>query len=285
MCGSLSRSRPDAGSVLSPSIQHHTSFSGQVVIITGASSGIGAELARQLAADGAKVGMMALADPALDALAKAIRDRGGVASAVGVDVTQRDAVHSAIDQLSRELGPVDLLILSAGIGRVTAVESFSADAVEQMVRVNLLGVAYAIDAVLPSMIERRRGHIVGISSLSSYRGQPVFSGYCASKAGVATLLEGLRIELGPYGIMVTTVRPGFVRTPINAGFKAPRFMMEVEPAGRLILKRIRERRAEINFPWQSALLMGVARWLPNRIYDRLAAKVINPLKKDLEMQE
>jgi NAD(P)-dependent dehydrogenase (short-subunit alcohol dehydrogenase family) len=257
-------------------------FGGQVAVVTGASSGIGAELSRQLAAAGAKVGMMALADPALDAVAKTIRDRGGVAATVGVDVTHREAVHAALSQLTRELGPIDVLILNAGIGRVTAVESFSAEAVEQMVRVNLLGVAYAIEAALPSMIERGRGHVVGVSSLSSYRGQPVFSGYCASKAGVATLLEGLRIELRPYGIMVTTVRPGFVRTPINAAFKSPRFMIEVGPAGRLILQGIKERRAEINFPWQSALLMGLTRWLPNDVYDRLAARVISPLKKDLE---
>jgi short-subunit dehydrogenase len=141
--------------------------------------------------------------------------------------------------------------------------------------------AYAIDAVLPAMLRRRGGHIVGVSSLSSRRGQPVFSGYCASKAGVATLLEGLRIELAPYGIAVTTVRPGFVRTPMTAAFKAPRFVMDVEPAARIILKAIAERRAEINFPWQAAIVTAIAQWLPNGIYDRLAAKVIEPLKEGL----
>jgi short-subunit dehydrogenase len=257
------------------------SFAGLVAVVTGASSGIGAEVARQLAAAGAKVGMMALPDSSLDAGAKAIHDRGGVVSAIGVDVTQRDAVQSAIEQVTRELGPIDLLILNAGVGRVTAVESFSAGDVEQMVRVNLLGVVYAIDAALPSMLQRRRGHLVGVSSLSSHRGQPVFSGYCASKAGVATLLEGLRIELRPYGISVTTVRPGFVRTPMNAAFKSPRFVIEVEPAARIILKGIAERRPEVNFPWQPALLMGIARWLPNGIYDRLAAKLMAPIKESL----
>ena len=256
-------------------------FASQVAVVTGGSSGIGAELARQLAAAGAKVGILALPDASLDAATKAIVDRGGIARAVAVDVTQREAVHDALATVTSELGPIDLLILCAGIGGVTAVESFSAVVFEEMVRVNLLGMAYAIDAALPSMLQRRRGQVVGVSSLSSRRGQPVFSGYCASKAAVATLLEGLRIELRPYGIAVTTVCPGFVRTPMTATFKSPRFVMEVEPAVRIILKGIAERRAEVNFPWQSALLTAVSQWLPNGIYDRLAAKVINPLKESL----
>src|SRR5262245_17338579 len=212
------------------SATRHMSFASQVAVVTGASSGIGAELARQLAMAGAKVGMLALPDEALDAATKAIVDRGSIACAVPVDVSQRDAVHAALAMVSRDLGPIDLLIMCAGIGRVTAVESFSALVLAELIRVNLLGMAYAIDAVLPSMLQRRRGHIVGIGSLSSRRGQPLFSGCCASKAAVATLLEGLRIELKPYGIAVTTVRPGFVRTPMTSAFKAPRFVLEVEPA-------------------------------------------------------
>jgi NAD(P)-dependent dehydrogenase (short-subunit alcohol dehydrogenase family) len=257
------------------------SFAGRVAVVTGASSGIGAALARQLAAAGAKVGMLALPDPELEAGAQAIRDRGGIASAIGVDVTQQAQVRSALDQVTHALGAVDLLILNAGVGRVTAVESFSAGDVEQMVRVNVLGPAYAIDAALPSMLQRRRGHLVGVSSLSSYRGQPLFSGYCASKAAVGTLLEGLRIELRPYGICVTTVRPGFVRTRMNAAFRSPRFVIEVEPAARIILKGIAEHRPEVNFPWQPALLMGIARWLPIGIYDRLTARRMASIKGDL----
>jgi short-subunit dehydrogenase len=256
-------------------------FSGRVAVITGASSGIGAELARQLSAAGASVGLLALPGASLDAAAKGIAARGGTALAVGVDVAQRDAVHAALATVSRELGPIDLLILCAGIGGITTVESFSAPVFENMIRVNLLGMAYAIEAVVPSMLERRSGHIVGVSSLSSARGQPVFSGYCASKAAVGTLLEGLRIELRSYGIAVTTVRPGFVRTPMTAAFKSPRFVMDVEPAARIILEGIAKRRAEVNFPWQSALVVAISKYLPNGLYDRLAAKIIAPLKESL----
>jgi NAD(P)-dependent dehydrogenase (short-subunit alcohol dehydrogenase family) len=196
-----------------------------------------------------------------------------------VDITDREAVRSAVAALTQQLGPPDLVILNAGIGRITMVESFSAEVVEQIFRVNVVGVANTLDAVLPSMLQRRHGHLVGVSSLSSYRGQPVFSAYCASKAGVATLLEGLRIELRPYGIAVSTVRPGFVRTPMTAGALAPRFMIEVDQAVRSILQGITDRRTEIRFPWQSAVVMGIARWLPNGLYDRMTAKLIDPYKR------
>src|SRR5262249_27681972 len=102
-------------------------------------------------------------------------------------------------------------------------------------------------------------------------GQPIVSGYVATKAALATLLEGLRIDLRPFGIAVTTVRPGFVRTPLSAAIRGPRFMMEVEPAARIILKGIAARRPEVCFPWQTACLIGLGRRLPCFIYDYLAA--------------
>jgi NAD(P)-dependent dehydrogenase (short-subunit alcohol dehydrogenase family) len=250
-------------------------MTGRVAVVTGASSGIGAAVARRLAAAGARVGLIALPDPALAGEAEAIRERGGTAAAAAADVTDRAAVHDALDRLTRDLGPVDLLVLNAGIGMATRIDDpFSAEAVERLVRVNLLGPVYAIEAALPQMLERRRGHLVGVSSLSSYRGQPIFSGYCASKGGLATLLEGLRIELREYGIAVTTVRPGFVRTPMTAEARAPRFMLEADEAARIIMKGIAARRAEIDFPWQPALIAGLVRWLPSALYDRLAAATI-----------
>jgi NAD(P)-dependent dehydrogenase (short-subunit alcohol dehydrogenase family) len=256
-------------------------FAKQVAVVTGASSGIGAELARQLAAAGARVGMLDLPDTGLQSRAHAIRSQGRSALAIEADLTEPDAVRSALERFVRELGNIDLLILNAGIGMITKVESFSAEAIDKMMAVNVLGVAYPIEFVLPSMLRRRSGHLVGISSLSAYRGQPIFSGYCASKAAVASLLEGLRIELRPYGIAVTTVRPGFVRTPLTASFKAPRFVQEVEPAARVILRGIAARRAQVNFPWQAALVMGLTRWLPVGLYDRIAGSVIERARQSL----
>jgi len=250
------------------------SFNAQVAVVTGASSGIGAELACQLAAAGARVGLVALPDEALHATAEAIRSRGGVAAAVEADVSDRAAVRHAVERLQAELGPIELLIANAGIGLGTPATPMEAGGFETLIRVNYLGVVYTIEAALPGMLERRRGRIVGISSLSSYRGAPMVSGYIASKAAVAALLEGLRIELKPYGISVTTVRPGFVRTPMNASIRSPRFLVEVEPAARTILKGVAEGRAEVRFPRRAAWGMGLLRHLPCAVYDRLIARAM-----------
>jgi len=251
------------------------SFKDRVAVVTGASSGIGAALSLQLAAAGARVGLLALPGPALESVAAEIADGGGQAVAISADVTDLAAVTSALDQFARELGPVDLLILSAGVSLVMGVEAFSATAVERMFRVNLLGVVHAIEAVMPSMMARRSGHLVVVSSLSSSRGIPALSAYCASKSAVDTLMDGLRIELRYYDIDVTTVRPGFVTTPMTAGQEPGPFAQEAPAAAQRILAGIAARRAEVNFPWQPAAAARIARWLPTAVYDRLMTAALD----------
>jgi short-subunit dehydrogenase len=113
--------------------------------------------------------------------------------------------------------------------------------------------------------------LVGISSLAAYRGLPGSAGYCATKAGLSALLEGLRVELRRHGIAVTTVHPGFVRTPMTDGAGHPQpFLMNAAPAAAVILRGIAARRREVNFPLPMATLMGLIRHLPNPIYDRAA---------------
>ncbi len=142
-----------------------------------------------------------------------------------------------------------------------------------MVRVNLIGAAYAIEAVLPEMLRRGRGHLVGVSSLAAYRGLPGSSGYCATKAGLSALLEALRPELKPRGIAVTTVHPGFVRTPMTAGAKHPQpFLMDVEPAARIIVRGIEAGRRRIDFPMPMVALMTLVRLMPGPIYDRVIGR-------------
>jgi len=245
--------------------------------VTGASSGIGAALARQLAASGVAVGLTARRAEALDALAREIRDRGGVAVVATADATDPAAIRSAFARLAEQLGPIDLLIANAGVGLSTPALGFSAETFAQMVRVNLIAPAYAIEAVLPEMLRRGRGHLVGISSLAAYRGLPGTSGYCATKAGLSTLLEGLRAELQGRGIAVTTVHPGFVRTPMTEGKDRHQpFMMEVEPAARAILKGIAARRRYVAFPWPMAAIMSLVRLLPGAAFDRMAARLVKP---------
>jgi len=244
---------------------------GRIVVVTGASSGIGAELSRQLAASGARVGLTARRAEALEALASEIRSAGGIAAVAPADAADPDATRAAVGALAETLGgPVDLLIANAGLGISTPAAAFSASDFERMVRVNLLGAAYAIEAVLPAMLRAGKGHVVGISSLAAFRGLPGGSGYGATKAGLTTLLEGLRVELRPRGIAVTAVHPGYVRTPMTAGAAhAQPFLMDVGPAARIILRGIAARRRTIAFPWQTATLMTLARLMPGAVYDRL----------------
>ena len=141
-----------------------------------------------------------------------------------------------------------------------------------MVRVNLVGAAVAIEAVLPEMLERRSGQIVGISSLAAYRGLPINSGYSATKAGLTALLEGLRVDLRGRGVDVTIVHPGFVRTPMIEGSQDRRpFVMVVGPAVRVLLRGVAARRRYVDFPWPMASLAGLGRILPGAVYDRLIA--------------
>ncbi len=249
----------------------------QTAIVTGASSGIGAELARQLAASGVKVGLTARREAKLEALAEMIRKEGGTAAVAPADAADPEATRRACFRLAEALGPIDLLVANAGLGLTMTATDFSAEAFERMVRVNVLGASYAIEAVLPGMLQRGRGHLVGISSLAAYRGLPGTAGYCATKAALSTLLEGLRVELRGRGIAVTTVHPGFVRTPMTAGADHPQpFLMEVGPAARIILKGIAARRREVAFPLPMAAFMGFVRRLPNPLYDRLARRMVAP---------
>src|ERR1043165_1662702 len=156
----------------------NVSFANQVAIITGASSGIGWELAKTLAARHCAVGVVARRKDRLAALVNEIQAAGGKAAYAVADVADRGAIVAAIHQLREQLGPVDLLIANSGVGVPTTLEPLNIDEVDLMFRVNTLGVVYAIEAVLPEMLQRGRGHLAAISSLASYLGIPGESGYC-----------------------------------------------------------------------------------------------------------
>jgi len=245
------------------------SFANQVAVITGASSGIGWELAKVLAGEGCQVGLIARRLEKLAELAGEIGRAGGTAAFAVADVGNREQTLAAIREVRARLGPVDLLIANAGIGIPTLLEPLNIPDVEKMVRVNLLGTVYAIEAVLPEMLERRRGHLGAISSLGAYKGLPGESGYCASKAAVSCYMEGLRIHLRDRGIAVTTICPGFVRTPMTAinNFHMP-WLLEPHEAARRIVRALRRQRKVYNFPWQTALLMKLTPWLPDWLMAR-----------------
>jgi short-subunit dehydrogenase len=244
-------------------------FVGQVVVVTGASSGIGWALAKTFALQGARVGLVARRADKLASLAQEIGATGQVATFAAADVGDRQSVTAAIKQLRSELGPVNVLVANAGVGMPTLLQPMNIGGVEKMFRVNLLGTVYAIEAVLPEMLQRQKGHLVGISSLGAYKGLPGESAYCASKAAVNVYLEGLRIQLRSRGIRVTTVCPGFVKTPMTAvnKFHMP-WLLEADEAARRIVRAIARRRKVYNFPWQTTLLTKLATWLPDWVLAR-----------------
>jgi len=246
------------------------SFANQVAVVTGASSGIGWELAKSLAARQCAVGVIARRQDKLEALVNEIHAAGGKAEWARADVTDRQQVLDAFRKLRDALGPVDLLIANAGYGVPTPVESIVNDDIEATFKINLMGVIYSIEAVLPEMLQRGKGHLCAISSLASYLGIPGESAYCASKAAVNVYMESLRIQLRKRGVSVTTVCPGFIHTPMTEHntFRMP-FVMNADRAAEKIVRALERKKKVYNFPWQTSLLMTLTCWLPDRLNARI----------------
>ncbi len=242
----------------------NAAYAGQTAIITGASSGIGRALAVALARQGCRVGLTARRLQALEETAEAVRTVGGLAEVATADIGDRDQVREAFQSLEKALGPVDLLVANAGVGVPTTLEPINVEAIEETFRVNVLGVIYAIDAALPGMLKRGRGQVAAISSLAAYRGLPGESAYCASKAAVNAYMEGLRVQVRGRGVALTTVCPGFVKTPMTAPntFAMP-FVLEADAAAEKIVRALLRRPKVYNFPWPTAVLMKLSRWAPD----------------------
>jgi NAD(P)-dependent dehydrogenase (short-subunit alcohol dehydrogenase family) len=250
-----------------------SAFANRVALVTGAGSGIGRQLALDLTRAGAAVAALDLTPEPLTALGQELAGKR-FAWALG-DVTERDSVGKAVAQLEESLGPIDLLIANAGIGRETSALQFKAADFEAQIRVNLIGVANSIEAVLPGMIQRRSGHLVAMSSLASYHGLPFMAGYCASKAGVNAMMDGLRVELQPLGIAVTTLCPGWIRTPLTQHSDFAKFdMLEVADATRLMLDAIRRRRPFYAFPGHGVRRVRLLKWLPTSWGDWLVRRML-----------
>jgi NADP-dependent 3-hydroxy acid dehydrogenase YdfG len=187
---------------------------GKVVVITGASSGMGAAAARHLSAQGATVVLGARRIERLQALVGEITAAGGKALAVATDVTDRGQVQRLVDAAVATYGRIDVLVNNAGIMPLSPLERLKFDEWDRMIDVNLRGVLYGIAAALPHMTARKSGHIINLSSVAGHK---VFGGsavYSATKFGVRALSEGLRMEVKPYNIRTTIICPGAVKTEL-----------------------------------------------------------------------
>ncbi|MEM6429819.1 MAG: SDR family oxidoreductase [Deinococcota bacterium] len=192
-----------------------TSLQGQVAVVTGASSGIGEATAKALAQAGASVTLAARRVDKLEALEQTITQAGGKALSIETDVTSRKSVTAMITATEDAFGPVDILVNNAGIMLLSFLEACKVDEWDSMVDVNIKGVLYGTGAVLPSMIERGRGHIINVSSIAGRKVMPSAAVYAATKYAVRAFSDGLRQELsGKYGIRVTCIEPGLVGTEL-----------------------------------------------------------------------
>jgi short-subunit dehydrogenase len=248
-------------------------FKDKVVMITGASSGIGRGLALDLSRRGARLGLVARRAAALDEIVGEISSRNGEALALAADVQDATALRGAADRMRAEFGRIDVLIANAGIGLTADAAEMQPADLARVFSVNVIGAASSVAAVVPEMVVHGSGHLVVISSLAAYRGLPKSAAYCASKAAVSAFFESVRLDLKGKGIAVTIIHPGFIKTPLTEGRHADMpFLMELQDAVQLIVGAIERRKKSYAFPWQLASIVRLGMIMPNFMYDWIAAR-------------
>lgn len=239
--------------------------------MVGASSGIGVAIARRLALEGRKVAMLARREAELRAMATSIDDATGRQTAFAYvhDAADLDAAEPLFARIEQEHGVVDELHYVAGVMPEVGRDEFDLAKDRHQVEVNLLGCMAWANAAARRFRERARGCIVGISSVAQDRGRVGRPGYNASKAGMDTFLEGLRNRLWRHGVQVTTVRPGFVETPMtqDLGLKGA---ISADRAAELVLRARDRRRAVVYVPWTWRPIMFVIRNIPSVVFRRLS---------------
>ena len=243
----------------------------QVVFITGASSGIGAALARYYAAHGATLGLAARRGDALESLSASLP---GKHHCYSLDVSDAAALADAAQRFIAAAGVPDVVIANAGVSVGTLTQEASDNqAFRRVMEINVLGMVHTFQPFMAAMLGHKSGRLVGIASVAGIRGLPGAGAYSASKSAAITYLESLRVELRGSGVKVVTIAPGYIRTPMtDANNYAMPFMLEPDEAARRFAKAIEIGKSYTVIPWQMGLVAKLMRLLPNCLFDRLAAK-------------
>jgi short-subunit dehydrogenase len=246
----------------------------RTALVTGASSGLGRGLSLWLARRGVKVYAAARRTEQLEACAAEAREGGAEIIPVTLDVARTEDTLARIRALDAGCGGLDLVVANAGVGEVTNGKTLQWERVQRTIDVNVTGAAATLCAVLPQMVARGRGHLVGVSSISAYRGLPGNAAYSGSKAFLSTFMESLRVDLQGTGVRVTSLHPGFVKTDMTKHnrHRMP-FLLEAEEGVELMGQAILRGEGEYAFPWQMRQVLRVLRVLPNPLFDRIGRRV------------
>ena len=257
----------------------HAYFHLKRILITGATSGIGKDLARQLAEWGAALALVARREPILEALKEQCLKSTREVLVFPGDVRDRKVMEAIQKKIERKWSFVDIIIANAGIGTLNPAHRFDCKLDEATMTTNYFGQVNTIMPFLPGMIQRQQGHIVGISSQAAFRGLMYSSSYCASKAAQMVFLESLRVDLKPFGIRTTSIHPGFIDTPMIKMSSYPKpFLVPLRRSTLAILKAIERKKSFYAYPWQTRLftrcMQWAPRWLLDPIWDRLRDREI-----------
>lgn len=238
-----------------------TSLTYKTALITGASSGLGRGLAAWFAQRGVKVYAAARREEQLQQL-KA--EAGDNIVPFKLDVSDSDATFDRVKQLDADIGGLDLVVANAGVGEDTRVKRLKWESVRRMIDVNVTGATATLLGALPAMVERKRGHLVGVSSLAGLLPLPASSAYCATKAYLRMFLDSVRIDVAKHGVDVTSIHPGFVKSEMTAKNdpKEMAFLLETDDAVNRMGKAIVRREEVFAFPWQLSSIIGAATALP-----------------------
>jgi NAD(P)-dependent dehydrogenase (short-subunit alcohol dehydrogenase family) len=236
----------------------------RIAWITGGGSGIGQALALRLAREGWKV---AVSGRRMEALQETAQQAASNVHAYPLDVSDLEAMRRTAARIESEMGPIDLVVLNAGFGRLVKLDNLRAETFANHMQINYMGVVNGIDAVLASFRRRQAGHIVIVASVAGYRGLPRIAAYGPTKAALINLAESLYFDLQREGIKISVCNPGFVKTPMTVDNRMPMpFLMDLDDACEALYRGIMRQKFEIAFPWRFILMLKLFRCLPYRLY-------------------
>jgi short-subunit dehydrogenase len=241
------------------------------ILITGASKGIGRQLALDYGKAGASLWLLARSQSTLESLVEEINVLGGKGHFLVCDATQENELIAAFEIAQSSSGGFDLVIANAGWGgKMSYPSENNLHVLNQVIDLNFRAATQTLEYFAKYMVEAGHGHLVGVSSIAGFRGLPGSAPYSATKAALTTYLESLRFSVQRSGVRVTDIRPGFVRTPMTDKNTIPMpFLLEVEVASKKIQKAIQHERKRFTFPWQMAVFVHIVKAFPDFLYDWL----------------